>query len=480
MTTPGKAVPLPLEQSPIQSEDAFKNIPSLLQATQQHASAWFASLANRPVRATLLPDELRTMLGGTLPQRGTDANAVVEMLANAGMRGTVATPGPRYFGFVVGGSFPAALAADWLVSTWDQNTGIYALSPLVSVVEQITGSWLRELAGLPSTMSFGFTTGCQMANFTALAAARHRVLREAGWDVEANGLFGAPPIDVIVNDEAHYTIFMALRLLGLGANRVHRIPTDEQGRMRTEALAAALRERRGPCIVCAQAGNVNTGAFDPLPEIAELARATGAWLHVDGAFGLWATASEPRAALVRGAEKADSIATDAHKWLNVPYDCGIAFCADQAAHRSAMSLVAAYIVATGSERDPHEFVPEESRRARAVPVYAALRSLGREGFAELIERNCRQARRFADALQAAGYEVLNDVVLNQVLVSFGTPQQTQRVIAAIQEDGTCWCGGTVWKGRTAMRFSVSNWSTAEVDIETSITAVLRCAQQHAA
>src|SRR5215471_3390545 len=480
MTTPGKAVPLPLEQSPIQSEDAFKNIPSLLQATQQHASAWFASLANRPVRATLLPDELRTMLGGTLPQRGTDANAVVEMLANAGMRGTVATPGPRYFGFVVGGSLPVALAADWLVSTWDQNTGIYALSPLVSVVEQITGSWLRELAGLPSTMSFGFTTGCQMANFTALAAARHRVLRDAGWDVESDGLFGAPPIHVFVSEESHYTIFMALRLLGLGANRLRPIPTDGQGRMRADALAAARRELRGPSIVCAQAGNVNTGAFDPLAEIAELAKASGAWLHVDGAFGLWASASPERAQLVRGIGNADSIATDTHKWLNVPYDCGIVFCADESAHRGAMSLAAAYIAATGGERDPHEFVPEESRRARAIPVYAALRSLGREGFAELIEKNCRQARRFAEGLAAAGFEVHNDVVLNQVLVSFGTAQQTERVIAAIQEDGTCWCGGTVWKGRTAMRVSVSNWSTAEVDIETSITAVLRCAQQHAA
>jgi len=473
--TPLKTQTLPLEQSPLQTADAFKNIPSLLETTQQHASAWFASLGNRPVRATVPPDELRAMLGGPLPQGKSGADTVVETLANAGTRGNVATAGPRYFGFVVGGSLPAALAADWLVSAWDQNTGIYALSPLVSVIEQVTGSWLCELAGLSSTMSFGFTTGCQMANFTALAAARHRVLRDAGWDVEANGLFGAPPIDVIVNEEAHYTIFMALRLLGLGANRLRRIPTDNQGRMRADALATALRDRREPCIVCAQAGNVNTGAFDSLSEIAELAKASGAWLHVDGAFGLWAAASPQRAGLVRGMEKADSIATDAHKWLNVPYDCGIVFCADETAHRSAMSLAAAYIVATGSERDPHEFVPEESRRARAVPVYAALRSLGREGFAELIERNCRQAQRFADGLRAAGYEVLNDVVLNQVLVGFGTPEQTQRVIAAVQEDGTCWCGGTVWKGHTAMRISVSNWSTTDADIEKSIAAILRCA-----
>jgi len=461
---PAEAVPLLAHQS----------IPSLLETAQRHASAWFKSVADRPVRATTSADELRAMLGGTLPEHASAPDSVIELLATAGRRGAVALPGPRYFGFVVGGSLPAAVAADWLVSAWDQNTAVYALSPLGSVIEQITGCWLRELAGLRSTMSFGFTTGCQMANFTALAAARHRVLREAGWDVEADGLFGAPPINVIVSEESHYTIFMALRLLGLGANRLRKIPTDGQGRMRAEALATALAELRGPTIVCAQAGNVNTGAFDPLPEISQQAKASGAWLHVDGAFGLWAAASPGHAALVRGIEHADSIATDAHKWLNAPYDCGIVFCAHEAAHRSAMSIAAAYIVATGSERDPHQFVPEESRRARAIPVYAALRSCGREGFAELIERNCRQARRFAAALTAAGCEVLNEVVLNQVLVSFGAPDKTQQVIAAVQQDGTCWCGGTVWKGRTAMRISVSNWSTSDADIEQSIAAILRC------
>jgi glutamate/tyrosine decarboxylase-like PLP-dependent enzyme len=453
-----------------------ENTTSLLACVQHHAARWFASIENRPVGATAPPEELRRALGGPLPNEGMAPDALVGLLANAGMQGTVASAGPRFFGFVVGGSVPAALAADWLVSAWDQNAGIYVLSPVAAVIEQITGSWLRELAGLPATMSFGFVTGCQMANFTALAAARHRVLRNVGWDVESDGLFGAPPIDVIVNEEAHYTISMALRLLGLGANRVRRIPTDGQGRMRAEELAAALRARQGPCIVCAQAGNVNTGAADPLPEIAEAANAAGAWLHVDGAFGLWAAASPETAPLVRGIELANSVATDAHKWLNVPYDCGIVFCSDETAHRSAMSMAAAYIVATGDERDPHEFVPEESRRARAVPVYAALRALGRQGVAELVGRNCRQARRFAEALRAAGYEVLNDVVLNQVLVSFGTPEQTQRTIAAIQEDGTCWCGGTVWKNRTAMRISVSNWSTTDEDVERSIAAMLRAAQ----
>lgn len=450
---------------------------ALLEKTQRHASNWFASVAGRAVRATISPDELRQILGGSLSQRGAGSSAVIETLAAAGMRGTIASAGPRYFGFVVGGSLPAAVAADWLVSCWDQNSGIYALSPLVSIVEQIAGSWLRELAGLPATMSFGFVTGCQMANFTGIAAARHRVLREAGWDVEANGLFGAPPIEVVIGEEAHYTISMALRLLGLGADRVTRIPTDNQGRMRADALAGALKNGRGPCIVCAQAGNVNTGAFDPVPEIAELAKQRGAWLHVDGAFGLWAAASPARVALVRGIENANSIATDGHKWLNVPYDCGIVFCADEAAHRSAMSLAAAYIVATQTERDPHEFVPEESRRARAVPVYAALRSLGRDGLAELVERNCRQARMFAEGFSHAGYEVLNEVVLNQVLVSFGTPDQTKQTIAAIQEDGTCWCGGTIWKGRTAMRISVSNWSTTDEDVAKSIDAMVRCAKK---
>jgi glutamate/tyrosine decarboxylase-like PLP-dependent enzyme len=448
----------------------------LLQGVERHARKWFESLDARPVCAGVSAEELRQMLGGNLPKEGVDPHVVTQLLADAGSKGTIASAGPRYFGFVVGGSLPAAVAADWLVSMWDQNGGIYALSPFTAVIEQIAGSWLKELAGLSATMSFGFVTGCQMANFTGLAAARHRVLRNADWDVEADGLVGAPTVDVIVSEEAHYTITMALRLLGLGASRVRRIPTDAQGRMRVDLLAAALRTGTGPRIVCAQAGNVNTGAVDPLVDISQLTQEYGAWLHVDGAFGLWAAASPKRAALVRGVEHADSIATDAHKWLNVPYDCGIIFCADETAHRRAMALAAAYIVATDSERDPHEFVPDESRRARAVPVYAALKSLGRDGFAELVERNCRQAKKFAEALSAAGYEILNDVTLNQVLVSFGSPEQTQRTIAAVQQDGTCWCGGTVWKGRTAMRISVCNWSTSDQDVERSNEAILHAAR----
>ncbi len=389
----------------------------------------------------------------------------------------MASTGPRYFGFVTGGNLPAALAADWLVSTWDQNSSVYVMSPLVAVIEEITVGWLLQIAGLPPTMSAGFTTGCQMASFTGLAAARHRVLERAGWDVEAEGLFGAPPIDVFVSDEAHYTIFMALRLLGLGGKRLRRIETDGQGRMRADALRAALSSHSGPCIVCAQAGNVNSGAFDLLPAIAESARERGAWLHVDGAFGLWAaaSASPEHAALTQGMERADSIATDGHKWLNVPYDCGIVFCADPAAHRAAMSLAAAYMVGSSGERDPHEFVPEESRRARAVPLYAALRSLGRNGLAKLVDGCCRHARRFAEGLREAGYEVLNEVVLNQVLVAFGDAERTRRIIAEIQREGTCWCGGTVWQGRTAMRISVSNWRTTGEDVELSLEAMLRMA-----
>ena len=454
----------------------------LLENTARLAAAYRESLAERPVRGLLSPAQLHEALAAPLTVAGENAAEVIAELARLGALGTKASAGPRYFGFVVGGSTPAALAADWLVSAWDQNGGLHALSPFVSAIEEVTGSWLRELAGLPASMSVGFVTGCQMASFTALAAARNRLLRNAGWDVEAQGLFGAPPIEVLAGEEAHYTIFVALRMLGLGGARVTRVPADAQGRMRAEALAALLQAGSGPCIVCAQAGNVNSGAFDPLEEIASLTHRRGGWLHVDGAFGLWAAAAPRRAHLVRGIAAADSIATDGHKWLNVPYDCGIVFCADEAAHRNAMSLSAPavsapYLATSTRQRDPHEFVPEASRRGRAIPVYAALRCLGREGVAELIERNCRQAQRFAEGLAAAGHEVLNEVVLNQVVVAFGDPDRTLRVVAAIQQDGTCWCGSTVWHGRTAMRISVSNWSTTDADVERCLAAMLRLARE---
>jgi glutamate/tyrosine decarboxylase-like PLP-dependent enzyme len=453
----------------------------LLETTARLAASYRESLPERAVRALRTPQELQSALRVPLTESGESADEVIEALAELGTLGTTASAGPRYFGFVVGGSTPAALAADWLVSAWDQNGGLHALSPLIAAVEEVTAAWLLEVLRLPASMSVGFVTGCQMANFTALAAARHRVLRKAGWDVEAEGLGGAPPIEILVSNEAHYTIHVALRFLGLGGNCVRRVPADAHGRMELEALAARLEELTGPCIVCAQAGNVNGGAFDPLAEIAALTHARGAWLHVDGAFGLWAAAAPGRAHLARGIEHADSIAADAHKWLNVPYDCGLVFCADEAAHRGAMGLApptvaAPYLATSVRERDPHEFVPEASRRGRAVPVYAALRALGRGGLAELIERNCRQAQRFAAGLAAAGHEVLNEVVLNQVVVAFGDADRTRRVVAAVQADGTCWCGGTVWQGRTAMRISVSNWSTSDADVERSLAAIVRIAR----
>jgi glutamate/tyrosine decarboxylase-like PLP-dependent enzyme len=453
----------------------------LLSQTLAHAQRYLDGVSQRPVRATASAAELRALLAATapLPDAGEPAAAVIDRLAAAGATGTVATQGPRFFGFVVGGSLPAATAADWLVSAWDQNPGVFVLSPLVSVVEEAAAKWVRETAGLPDHWSVGFTTGCQMASFSALAAARRHVLGAAGWDVEAQGLFDAPPIDVVVGDEAHYTIFNALRLLGLGAERLRRIPADEQGRMRADALRSALAGGTGPCIVCAQAGNVNTGAFDPLDPIADAVRERGAWLHVDGAFGFWAAAAPARRHLVAGIHRADSIATDAHKWLNVPYDCGIVLTAHPLVHRQAMTTGAAYIVESPAERDPHEFVPEESRRGRAVPVYAALRTLGRDGLAELVERNCRLAGRMADRLRAdPRVTILNDVVLNQVLVRVSgaggrdADAVTRDVIARVQADGTCWLGGTTWHGMGAMRIAVSNWSTTDDDVDRSADAIL--------
>ncbi len=464
----------------MQSRDAI-----LIRAARL-ASEYLSGVADRPVGATATGDEMRAALGGPLPEVGDPATAVLDRLASAAVTGTVATQGPRFFGFVVGGSRPEATAADWLVSAWDQNAGLFVLSPLVSVVESVTAGWIRDIVGLPESWSAGFVTGCQMANFSALATARHHVLAAAGWDVEAMGLAGGPPVDVIVSDESHYTVFTSIRMLGLGAGRVRRVPTDGQGRMRADELAKVVQNGSGPCIICAQAGNVNTGAFDPIAEIVPIARARGAWLHVDGAFGLWAAASPALAHHVSGIAGADSIATDAHKWLNVPYDSGIVLTAHADSHRTALTLGAAYIVQSAVERDPHEFVPEESRRARAVPVYAVLRTLGRRGVGDLVDRSCALARRLADRLAlGAGVKILNDVVLNQVLVRFEPPAGgdtdafTKAVIARVQEDGTCWLSGTTWHGMAAMRVSVSNWSTTESDIDRSADAILRAASGRA-
>jgi glutamate/tyrosine decarboxylase-like PLP-dependent enzyme len=392
----------------------------------------------------------------------------------------MATPGGRFFGFVIGGSLPAALAADWLASAWDQNAGLYVAGPAASVVEEVCGAWLSELFGLPENISFGLVTGGQMANFTALAAARHHVLERAGWDVEADGLLGAPRVKVLVGEERHVTIDRALRFLGLGTSSLRPVPADEQGRMRPDALRSALAESSGPTIVCAQAGNVNTGAFDPLDDICDAAG--DAWVHVDGAFGMWAATSPSLRHLVRGIERADSWATDAHKWLNVPYDSGLAFCAHPDVHRAAMGTQASYLVySEAGERDQLDWNPEASRRARGFPIYAAIRSLGRSGVADLVDRCCAHARRFAEALaREPGVEILADVVLNQVLVRFLDPggdhdARTRTVIEAVQEDGTCWLGGTSWQGKAAMRISVSNWSTTTGDVDRSLAAILRAA-----
>ena len=472
----------------------------LLTRTARLASEFLAGVDERPVGRPVDLLALRATMdagsGGKMPSHGVDPVSVIEDLARSADPGIVASAGPRYFGFVVGGSQPAALAADWLTSAWDQNAGLYAISPAAAVAEEIAGNWLIDLFGLPAGTSVGFTTGATMASFTALAAARTSVLRSVGWDVEEEGLTGAPPVHLVVGDEAHVTIFASIQMLGLGRGpaHVHRVAADGQGRIRPDELRATLALLSGPTIVCAQAGNVNTGAFDPLSQIAGDVRAHGGWLHVDGAFGLWAAAAPSLAPLVQGIELADSWTTDAHKWLNVPYDSGLVFVRDAAAHRTAMTLGAAYYVETaGGERDPYNWVAESSRRARGFPVYAALRSLGRDGLAELIERCCAHARQMAELLSAgAGVEILNDVVLNQVLVRFappasrsttaGDPQETadqftREVIARVQADGTCWLGGTTWHGLAAMRISVSSWKTTSADIDRSAEAILRAAAQ---
>lgn len=413
-------------------------------------------------------------LGGALPAGPCDPAEVLALLDDVGSPATVATAGRRYFGFVTGGALPATLAANWLASAWDQCAGLEVLSPVSAALEEISFRWLVDLLHLPPGTNGGLATGATMANFSSLAAARHAVLERAGWDVESDGLFGAPPITVIVGEEVHVSVLKGLRMLGLGSNRVVKVAVDAQGRMRADALPRIS----GPTIVCVQAGNVNSGAFDPVKEICQKVHAAGAWVHVDGAFGLWAAAAPHRAHLACGIEDADSWATDAHKWLNVPYDCGISFVREPRHLQAAMSANAAYLE-RGEKREPNQFTPELSRRARGVEVWAALRSLGRSGLAEMIERNCRQATRFAEGLRADGHSVLNDVELNQVLVSFGNDDATRRVIAALQQEGTCWCGGTQWHGKAAMRISVSSWATTDDDVERSLEAMLRVAAQSA-
>jgi glutamate/tyrosine decarboxylase-like PLP-dependent enzyme len=453
--------------------------PDLLRRTAELAIAHLEALPSRPVGATRRAAEIHAALAAPLPEEGIAPERVVEELVRDTDGGLVASPGGRYFGFVTGGVLPAALAADWLASAWDQNAFSAVSSPALAAIEAVAADWIKDVLGLPSGAGVGFTTGAQMANVTGLAVARQVMLARAGWDVAQRGLIGAPPLTVVVGEEAHVTVLRALRLLGLGSGAASVVPSDDQGRMRADALGPALDAAGGPAIVCTQAGNVNSGASDPFQEIIAIARARGAWVHVDGAFGLWAAASPELRHEVAGVEAADSWATDAHKWLNVPYDSGLVMVADAEAHRAAMSMTAAYLAgADDDERSNSDWVPEASRRGRGLAVYAALRSLGRAGVRELVERCCTLARRMAATLAAEpGLEILNDVVLNQVLVRVGGDDEaTDATVAAVQRDGTCWLGGTRWQGEAALRISISSWATTEDDVDRSAAAIASAAR----
>jgi glutamate/tyrosine decarboxylase-like PLP-dependent enzyme len=449
-----------------------ESVKRLLIETADRAARYVTTIVNR--RVAPLPADVARLeaLGGPLPESPSDPSDVLALLDDIGSPATVATAGGRYFGFVIGGSLPAALAANWLAGAWDQNAAMQVMSPVAAKLEEIVLEWMVDLLVLPSGSGAGFVTGTTMANFAALAAARTALLKRAGWNVEEDGLFGAPPIHVVVGDEVHISVLKALSMLGLGRSRLTKVPADDQGRMRLDALPP-LDEHT---LVCVQAGNVNTGAFDPAGEICVRAHEVGSWVHVDGAFGLWAAVSPQYAPLVAGAGAADSWAIDCHKWLNVPYDSGVAVVRTAEHLHAAMTLSAAYLT-PGQGREPWHYAPESSRRARGVELWAAMRSLGRSGLREMIERNCRQAKVFAERLREAGFSILNDVVLNQVLVSFGSAEDTRRVITDVQNDGACWCGGTQWHGHTAMRISVSSWATTDEDVERSVEAMIRIARR---
>jgi glutamate/tyrosine decarboxylase-like PLP-dependent enzyme len=440
---------------------------TLLADAAFRAARYLSEIQQRPVAPT--PDALAGLkrLAPPLPERGLAAERVLALLDEAGSAATLASAGPRFFGFVIGGALPATLAAGVLAAAWDQNAGLRATSPVAAAIEDAAIAWLVDVLGLPAGTGVGFVTCATTANLSGLAAARHALLARQGWDVEANGLFGAPALRVVVGEEVHVSVLKALTLLGLGSERVERVPVDGQGRMRADKLPH-LDERT---ILCLQAGNVNTGAFDPAGSIIARARTAGAWVHVDGAFGLWARAAPSLASLASGLESADSWGTDAHKWLNVPYDSGLVFCREAAMLRAALRPPTAAYLTEGEFREPDQYVPEFSRRARGIEVWAALLSLGREGLRDLLERTCAHARRFAAGLREDGHEILNDVVLNQVLVSFGSPERTRRVIEEVQQGGVLWCSGTVWQGRTAMRISVSSWATTAADVERSLEGI---------
>lgn len=443
----------------------------IIDSFSEIAKRYTRSIVNRRVFPSSEDIDNLSLFDIPLQTNPIDPLDVIKELDAVGSPGTVANTGNRYFGFVIGGSLPAPLGANLLAGVWDQNAGIEVTSPVSSCIESVCRKWLLDILNLPKQSEVGFVTGGTMANFTALAAARHALLSRVGWDVENDGLFNAPPIQVIVGEEVHVSLLKALSMLGFGRNRLIRVPVDNQGRIKPESIPRLS----GPTLICIQAGNVNTGAFDPIGEICALSSMENAWVHVDGAFGLWAAASPKYRCLVKDIEKADSWATDAHKWLNVPYDSGLVFVKEKEYLVSSMSTTAAYLQ-LGSKREPYHYVPELSRRSRGVEIWAALRSLGKDGLSKLIESNCENAVLFANRLSSAGYQILNDVVLNQVLVSFGEPDITKAIVQKIQNDGTCWCGGTQWQGNTAMRISVSSWQTTKRDIEDSVEAIINIAK----
>jgi glutamate/tyrosine decarboxylase-like PLP-dependent enzyme len=457
---------------PTTAEAAQTQTSKLLNAAAERAIRFVESVHERRVAPTEMHVSALAGFQEPFPSSPSDPRDVLAKLDELGSPATVATTGRRYFGFVNGGMVPAALAAHWLAGAWNQNAALRVMSPIAAELEEVVLRWICEALDLPADCAGGLVTCATTANFTSLLAARHALLRRAGWDVNDNGMFGAPPIEVVVGAEVHASLLKALSLAGFGKKRVTIVEADGQGRMRADKLPQ-LSERS---IVCIQAGNVNTGAFDPAEEICRRAREQGAWIHVDGAFGLWARVSPKFEHLTRGLELADSWATDAHKWPNVGYDSGVVLVRDGAALRASMGITAAYLE-PGSRREPMHHVPDASRRARGVELWAALKSLGRSGLRELIERTCSHAQQFARGLRDAGFEVSNDAVINQVLVSFGEPQVTREVIRRVQEDGTCWCGGTIWQGKTAMRISVSSWATTDLDVDRSLAAIIRIAQE---
>ncbi|MFZ0892556.1 MAG: aminotransferase class V-fold PLP-dependent enzyme [Thermoplasmata archaeon] len=462
----GPSVPSTLEAPALPAEAPLR------EATER-SLRFLRSLDERRVSPTLNDIQGLDALDGALPEAGQDPRRVIEILDDRGSPAAVGCAGGRYFGFVIGSALPAALAANWLAGAWNQNTAFFGASPVAARLEEIALRWSRDLLQLPAGSEGAFVTGATMANFTGLAAARHTVLANVGWDVEELGLAGSPPITVVVGEEAHASLLKAVSMLGLGRGRVLRVSVDSQGRMRADAIPPLTT----PAIVCVQAGNVNSGAFDPIGEISTRVKSAGAWVHVDGAFGLRASVAPKRRYLTAGVELADSWATDGHKWLNVPYDSGLVFVRNPPDLLASMSIGPAAYLVKSDRREPSHFTPELSRRARGVDTWAAIQSLGRRGLAELVERTCAFATRFAEGLHAAGYEILNEVELNQVLVAFGDDDATARVIAGVQEDGTCWCGGTRWHGRSAMRISVSSWATTQDDVDRSLAAILRIADR---